>query len=251
MKTKDKISQTATVINIKMQIIIVASESKSWLLLKVTKVTDHMTSLQAKILVLVILLIIHNCIKITPNTKSWRKHRPNNRVKEVDKQVEEAISIIDQWTRVIKTNWLFKNKFNNCKNSKWASSRPLRTNFKELLPTLSLAVQDLQLLVIRPRNKSSTTIWRRNFWQSTKRCRRKDKEATWTCSWKDQEVPMVSHQVNNRFRTSSIKRISSRSTTLCKIAPMFSTQLSQPWKVQMVQAHKPPPTLTTLRPLPR
>jgi hypothetical protein len=73
------------------------------------------------------------------------------------KQVAQAINTTDQWTRVTKTNWRFKNKFNNCKNSKWANSRPSRINFKELLPTLFLAGQEQQQLAIRPLNKSSTT----------------------------------------------------------------------------------------------
>ena len=187
-----------------------------------------MTSLQAKTLVLVILLIIHNCIKITPNTKSWHKHRSSNRVKVVHKQVAQVINIIDLWTRVTKTNWPFKNKFNNCKSSKWANSHPSRINFKELPPTLLLAVQEQQQLAIRPLNKSSTMTWRRNFWQSTKRCRRKDKEETWTCWWKEQQALTASHQVNNRFRTSSIKRISYKLITLFKIALMSSTPPSQP-----------------------
>ena len=220
MKTKLKTSPMATVTNTKMQATMVVSVSKYWRRLQVIKATDPMTSLQAKTLALVISLTIHNCIKITPSTKSWRKRRPNNRVKQAHKQAVVVIHIIDPWTRVIKTNWPYKSKFNNCKSSKWVSSRPSRINFKELLPILFRAGQDQQALATRPRNKSSTTIWRRNFWQSTKRCRRKDKEATWTCWWKDQVVLTANHQVNNRFRTSSIRRISSKLTTLCKTALM-------------------------------
>ena len=181
-RTKLKTSQTATATNIKMQLTMAVSASKYWQLLQGTKLTALMTSHQARTLVLETLLTMHNCIRITRSTKSWHKPRPNNRVKRAHRQAAaQVINIIDQWTRVIKTNWPFRNKFNNCRNSKWVSSLLSRISYKELLPTSFRAVQEQQLLVIRPRNKSSTTIWKRNFWQSTKRCRRKDKEATWIC----------------------------------------------------------------------
>lgn len=181
-RTKLKTSRTVTATNIKMLLTIAALASKYWQLLQGTKLMALMTSHQARILVLETLVTMHNCIRITHNTKSWHKPRPNNRAKQAHKQAAvQVINIIDQWTRVIKTNWPFRNKFNNCRNSKWVSSLLSRISYKALLLTLFRAVQEQQLLVIRPRNKSSTMIWKRNFWQSTKRCRRKDKEAIWIC----------------------------------------------------------------------